>query len=266
MGLFSSVIKLVKKPIDMVFKTMSKPTGVGVLTDLVALAKRVLTNTCGKEVSGRSIKTIYEDVRLLTMKNNIDMKNKKVDLLTTEGASYISAMTKEFYKMVKDYGISKNELDEFTAVYILYWLNCPPKYAEAIIRTISLTNKIRECGIIKDAVEVSKLHVDNIKDAVQVAKNESSIDYLINELDNDMKVNIVNTNVGADILLDREEKLESFKNDIQYKNTKKNFNKIMNSADEIFNEDYRDAVDEYYVKYFEKIKNNYDNSSDEYKF
>lgn len=266
MGLFSSVIKLVKKPLDVALKTMTNLTGVGVLTDLVTLAKKVLNNTCGNDTASRTIKTINEDVRLLTMKNNIDKKNKQVDLLTTEGASYISAMTKEFYKMVSDYGISKTELDEFTAVYILDRLNCPPKYAEAIIKTISLKNKIRESGILKDAVEVSKLHVDNIKDSINIARAETSVDYLMAELNDDMKVNKIYTNVGTDVLIDREGKLEDFKNGIKYKNTKKNFNKIIESADTIFDERYRDVVDEYYVKYFENIKNNYDASSEERQF
>lgn len=266
MGLFSSVVNMVKKPIDMVLKNVIKPGSVGLLTDLVTLAKNVLNDTSGKDIAYRAIKTINDDVRLLAMKNNIDIKNKEVDLLTVEGASYISAITKEMYKMVADLGITKNELDEFTALYILERLNCPPKYVEAIIKTISLKNKIRENGILKDALEVSKLHVDNIKDTINVAKSESSIDFLITGLDKEMKVNRIYTNVGSDILLDREEKLDEFRNKIKYKNTDKNFNKITKSADKIFDESYRSAVDKYYIDYFEKIKNNYDTSSEEYQF
>lgn len=266
MGIFSSVINIVKKPIDRALKTIIKPGSVGLLTDIVTLAKKVINETSGNDISNRTIKTINDDVRLLVMKNNIDKRNKEVDLLSMEGASYISSITKEMYKMVSDIGMTKDELDEFTAIYILERLNCPPKYVESIIKTISLKNKIRDNCILKDALEISKLHIDNIKDTINIAKNESSIDFLITDLDKEMKVNKIYTNVGSDILLDREEKLDEFRNKIKYKNTDKNFNKITESADKIFDESYRSVVDKYYIDYFEKIKNNYDTSSDEYQF
>ncbi len=261
MGLFSSVFNIIKKPIDLVMKTMVKPKGV--LTDLMYLAKKVIDISHGSGRGESTIKTINEDARLLTMKNNIDSKNNQVDLLTTDGASYISAMTIEFSKMAKDLGISKAELDEYTAIYILERLNCPPKYAEAIIKTLSLQNKLRETGIIRDAIEVSKLHIDNVKSAIKTARDLCSVDYLVNELDNDMKVNNIYTKAGSNVLNDREEKINQFKKEIKYKNSEKNFNKMNKIVDGIFDEGYRNVVDEYYINHFENIKNNYDASSEE---
>lgn len=264
MGLFSSVFNIIKKPIDIALKAIGKPTGV--VTDILVLAKKVIDMSHGKGNSTNIIKTVNDDARLLAVKNNLDSKNKQVDLLTTDGASYISAMTLEFSKMAKELGISKAELDEYTALYILERLKCPPKYVEAIIKTLALQKKIRESGIIKDAMEVSKLHIDNVRGAIQTAKDMCSVDYLMKELDDDMKINKIYTKVGSSVLNEREEKVEQFKKEIKYKNTNKNFNKIMKTANVIFDEGYRDVVDEYYVKHFENIKNNYDASSDERQF
>ncbi|WP_304576632.1 hypothetical protein [Romboutsia ilealis] len=264
MGLFSSVFNIIKKPIDIALKAIGKPTGV--VTDILTLAKKVIEISHENERYTNTIKTVNDDARLLTFKNNLDNKNKQVDPLTTDGASYISAMTLELSKLANELGISKVELDEYTALYVLERLNCPPKYVEAIIKTLALQKKLRESGIIKDAIEVSKLHVDNVKGAIQTAKHLCSVDYLMKELDDDMKVNKIYTKVGSSILNDREEKVEQLKKEIKYKNTSKNFNKIMKTANNLFDESYRSVVDEYYIKHFENIKNNYDASSEERQF
>ena len=269
MGILKSVFNMVKKPLDVAMKMLpiaiggTLPNIISIATTAAPLISEIIVGR--KSDSGlKDIQHIHGDARTMAVKANMD--NPDVNILSVEAASYLSGLTKEFSAMVNDLGITKAELDEFTALYILERLNCPVKYTEAILKTLRLNRRIKESGIINDAIETSKLHADNIKNVFNIGREMYSTDYIISELERDMKPKKIITSEGVDLYNKRHDQLEIILDMAKDTGSLKGMKKVENKIDKIMVNDHQKFVNDYMVKHFKLIKEKAEKDSDDYIF
>lgn len=268
MGLLKSVFNVIKKPLDMAIKNApmiggTLPKIISVATTVAPIISEIATGYKNNNTIS-DINSIHDDARSMAVKAS--MNNQNVDLLSIEGASYLSALTREFSKMANELGLSKYELDEYTALYLLERIKCPPQYIEAILKTLRFNRKVKESGLINDAIETSKIHADNIKNVFNIGRNMYSIDYIIDELEKDMKPKKIITSEGVDLYNKRHDQLEVVVDMTKDVHNIKNLKKVENKIDEIMVNDHQKVADEFMLNHFKQIKENSDVKSDEYIF
>lgn len=271
MGLIKSVFNMVKKPLDMGLKQLPimMRSGSGVLPNIISLATTVVP-MISEIVTGykndnaiKEVRALQDDTRTISVMAN---ENNDINLLAMEAVPYIKAMTKDYKIMMNELGIEQSELDEYVALYLLERLKCPPKYIEAIIKTLKLNKKIKESGIINDAIETSRLHVDNIKNVFNIGRELYSTDYILETLESDMKPKKIITSEGADLLTDRYNKVELILDLTKDVTSNKGIKKIEKNIDGIMYNEHEDYANQYMSQYFNTIKENADVTSDEYVF
>lgn len=271
MGLIKSVFNMVKKPLDMGLKQLPimMRSGSGVLPNIISLATTVVP-MISEIVTGykndnaiKEVRALQDDTRTISVMAN---ENNDINLLAMEAVPYIKAMTKDYKIMMNELGLEQSELDEYVALYLLERLKCPPKYIEAIIKTLKLNKKIKESGIINDAIETSRLHVDNIKNVFNIGRELYSTDYILETLESDMKPKKIITSEGADLLTDRYNKVELILDLTKDVTSNKGIKKIEKNIDGIMYNEHEDYANQYMSQYFNTIKENADVTSDEYVF
>lgn len=269
MGLLKSVFNMVKKPLDMAIKQLPIMTR-GALPNIISVASMAapviseIITGCKNNNASNDARILHEDTRNLSVMANIDDPN--INLLAMEATPYLAALTKDYNIMMRELGIDKSELDEYVAIYLLERLNCPPKYAEAIIRTLKLNKKIKESGLLNDAVETSKLHADNIKNIFNIGRDMYSVDFILDSIENDMKPKKIITSEGVDLFNKRHDQLEILLDMTKDVRNNKGIKKIENKIDDIMKDQHQEYANQFMTHYFNTIKENADVNSEEYMF
>lgn len=269
MGLMKSIFNIVKKPIDVALKQLpiiqrgTLPNLIYVATKAAPIISELITGSKNNYTS-KDVENIHNDARSIAVK--ADLENKDVNLLSVEAASYLAGLTKEFSKLTNELGVSKAELDEYTALYLLERIKCPPQYIEAILRTMRFNRKFKESGLLNDAIETSKLHADNIKNIFDIGREMYSVDYILEELEKDMKPKKIITSEGIDLYNKRHDQLEIILDMTKDANSMKNVKKVANKIDDVMVNDHQKFADDYMLNHFKNIKENSDKDSDDYVF